>query len=486
MVLNNIQYNKALTVIGFFVVILTAILEFLSPRGVFITWGYFLGVLLTIPNNSKRNTINASLLSGFFISLSLFYLYGEAGSTILVLNRLYAFGGLIIVTLIAVRTIFSDKTAEEEKTLMAGIFSHGTEGIILTNGKFEIVLLNPFAENLFGRSVNKLEGLVIENLIPGFKDFSVETEKDKHQGTTNDNRLDRKELFAKHKNGNLVPIEITFNKFKSDKEDYSVIFVTDITLRKQNEDILRDKKRELEIVNQELEAFTYSVSHDLRAPLRGVGGYAQMLNEDYCDILNPEGKRLLMNIQYSAEKMGNLIDDLLTFSRLGKKRINKTNVDLEAMANKIINELSEVTLHHAKIIVHPLHLVQADFSLFNQVMTNLLSNALKYSSKKEEPVIEIASEYKEDQIIISVKDNGAGFDPSYAHKLFGVFQRLHTETEFAGTGVGLAIAQRIVHKHNGKIWAEGREGEGATFYVSLPCEESEIFEHISTYNTSYK
>jgi PAS domain S-box-containing protein len=235
----------------------------------------------------------------------------------------------------------------------------------------------------------------------------------------------------------------------------------DLTLLKEAEDKLLS-------VNKELEAFSYSVSHDLRAPLRAVNGYAEMLREDYNDKIDEEGKRIIDNIKHNATKMGTLIDDLLTFSRLGRKELQKTEINLHEIVEGTLIDINKSTTYTAKINIGNLHKVKADYGLLHQVIFNLISNAIKYSSKKEKPVIDVFSEKKKNEFIFYVKDNGAGFDMRFANKLFGVFQRLHSQEEFQGTGVGLAIVQRIIAKHGGKVWAEGEVDKGATFKFSLP------------------
>lgn len=230
---------------------------------------------------------------------------------------------------------------------------------------------------------------------------------------------------------------------------------------------LKSSEKKLIEINKELESFSYSVSHDLRAPLRAINGYSQILNEDYGKKLDQEGIRILETIRSNATKMGTLIDDLLAFSRLGRKEILKTEVDMNKLIESVINEMNKSITHKAEINTANLHKVKADYSLLNQVMFNLVSNAIKYSSNGENPVVKIYSKEKNDEIVFSVNDNGAGFDMQYADKLFGVFQRLHSNEEFEGTGVGLAIVQRIINKHGGKVWAEGKVNEGATFHFSL-------------------
>lgn len=235
---------------------------------------------------------------------------------------------------------------------------------------------------------------------------------------------------------------------------------SDITARKKAED-------KLLAVNKELEAFSYSVSHDLRAPLRAINGYAEILNEDYGTKLDDEGKRIIEIISDNATRMGILIDELLSFSRLGRKEIQMTEINMNKLVEEVMVELNKSMTHHAKIKIGKLHEAKADYGLLRQVMFNLISNAVKYSSKKKIPIVEISSEEKKNEIIFSVKDNGAGFDMQYADKLYGVFQRLHSQDEFEGTGVGLAIVQRIISRHKGRSWAEGKVNEGAVFYFSI-------------------
>lgn len=235
------------------------------------------------------------------------------------------------------------------------------------------------------------------------------------------------------------------------------------------ENKVKERTTQLENVNKELEAFSYSVSHDLRTPLRAISGYSIMLREDYEAQLDAEGKRIIGNIITNAKMMGQLIDDLLSFSRLGKKELIRTQIDMQLLAKNVVNELLQSEpedKYHFNIDLLPP--VKADQVMIKQVLLNLVNNAIKYSSKKPDPEIVIGSIDKGTETIYYVKDNGAGFDMAYANKLFGVFQRLHSQEEFEGSGVGLALVKRIIKKHKGEIWAEGIENEGATFYFSLP------------------
>lgn len=227
-------------------------------------------------------------------------------------------------------------------------------------------------------------------------------------------------------------------------------------------------EEQLKAANDELEAFSYSVSHDLRAPLRAIHGYTQILKEDYGEQLNEDANRVMNNIMKSAQKMGMLVDDLLAFSRLGRKELQEQDINMDNMVQEICSELqNEQPQRVIEFHTKPLQSAQADNTTIRQVWYNLIANAINYTGHRAQAIIEIGSEIKGTEIIYYVKDNGAGFDMRYANKLFGVFQRLHSEDEFEGTGVGLAIVQRIILKHKGRVWAEGKVDEGATFYFTL-------------------
>jgi len=237
--------------------------------------------------------------------------------------------------------------------------------------------------------------------------------------------------------------------------------------RKKYESRIKKMNEGLEAVNKELEAFSYSVSHDLRAPLRAVNGYVQILKEEYGGKLDEEGQRMIDIISYNATKMGTLIDDLLAFSQLGRKEIQKKEVDMNELAEGVLLDLNKLITHRAAIQIDKLPAIKADYGLVHQALFNLVSNAIKYSSHSVQPVIQISAQENEREVTFWVKDNGAGFDMRFAHKLFGVFQRLHSSEEFEGTGVGLAIVQRIISRHGGRVWAEGEVNHGATFYFTL-------------------
>ena len=236
--------------------------------------------------------------------------------------------------------------------------------------------------------------------------------------------------------------------------------------------ILVKHASQLEQANQELESFSYSISHDLRIPLRAVSGYASMLAEDYEDLLDNEGKRLLNVIRNNSKQMGILIDDLLAFSKLGRQALVATEIDMRALAENVLDELHDREPRHpAAVTIGELPVGWGDRALLRQVWINLISNALKYSSKNLTAEVQIAGVDNDTESIYSIRDNGVGFDMTYYDKLFGVFQRLHSTEEFAGTGVGLAIVHRVITRHGGRVWAESEIGKGSTFFFALPHKE---------------
>jgi len=247
-------------------------------------------------------------------------------------------------------------------------------------------------------------------------------------------------------------------------------------LRKLNAELERrvaDRTAALEAANKELESFSYSVSHDLRAPLRAVTGFSRLLWDDHAGQLDTEARRKLDVIQSEARRMGMLIDDLLAFSRLGRKSIQPVELDMRELANGVFGRLQ--TQQPGPEVEFRLGLLPrgtGDRALLEQVWANFISNALKFSGKREKPAIEIGAISDQKEHIYFVRDNGVGFDPRYQSKLFGVFQRLHDSSEFPGTGVGLALVQRIVNRHGGRVWADSRPNEGATFYFTLPKEQA--------------
>ncbi|MBI4852906.1 MAG: GAF domain-containing protein [Acidobacteria bacterium] len=263
--------------------------------------------------------------------------------------------------------------------------------------------------------------------------------------------------------------------------DSTSIAMENVKLYSELEQRVKDRTQELEQANSELEAFSYSVSHDLRTPLRHISGFIELLQNNESSNISEKSKRYINIISESSKKMGTLIDELLSFSQMGKADICSTEIELNPMVEEVIRNQTEM-LEKTNItwVIGALPTIKADFAMLEVVLNNLISNAIKYTSTKSEPRVEIGfltskpenegnkGNKGNEQEIIFIHDNGVGFDMQYAEKLFGVFQRLHNDNEFKGIGIGLATVKRIIERHNGRVWAESELGKGTTFYFSLP------------------
>lgn len=275
------------------------------------------------------------------------------------------------------------------------------------------------------------------------------------------------ELDHTTRDGRLVVVETRMVLVGEGEHRYVLETNRDVTRRRAGEAELRALNSQLAAANKELEAFSYSVSHDLRSPLRAVDGFSQALLEDFGPQLPEQGRRYAHKIRAGAQRMGALIDDLLTFSRLSRLPLRRRTVDTGALVKGVLAELGPWEGRQVDVRLGELPPCEADSTLLKQIRVNLLENALKYTRRRAPAVIEIGCQQGSGPAVFFVRDNGTGFDMAYADKLFGVFQRLHRAEDFEGTGVGLAIVQRVVHRHGGRVWGDGEVDRGATFSFTL-------------------
>lgn len=361
--------------------------------------------------------------------------------------------------------------SEEKFRLM---IENSPNAIIVVDKKGEINLVNHQAEIIFGYNRVELMDQKIELLIPErFRNKHPEHRKGFLANPESMYLGKGRDLFGLKKDGNEIPVEIGLAPFQTSDGLHVLASIVDISSRKKAEDEIKRLNENLENKvkerTAELDAFTSSVSHDLRAPVRAISGFATIIKKDYSDKLDEQANKLFETIVSESIRMGRLIDDLLTFSRMSKTELIKSPVDMLSLANTTIEEVLKISeeKYKAKFIIKDLPGANGDPALLKQVFVNLISNALKFSANRTEPAIEIGAIAGNDEITYYVQDNGVGFDMKYYNKLFGIFQRLHAAEDFKGTGIGLAIVKRVITRHGGKVWAEGKVNEGATFYFSL-------------------
>jgi PAS domain S-box-containing protein len=377
------------------------------------------------------------------------------------------------------RDITERKKEEANLRRMATVVRDSNDAITIQDVEGRITAWNRGAELMFGYSEPEALTMTVWQLAPPSK---AAEQRDFNRRLFAGEPVTSFETQRLTKNGRLLDVWLTVTKLVDDSGKTIGIAATerDITQRKRAEEELRklnaeleqrvvERTTQLEAANNELEAFSYSVSHDLRAPLRHVAGYVDMLAREAEGRLSEDGRHYMKTIADASREMGQLIDDLLAFSRMGRAEVREVEVNLDMLVQETLRDVApDAGERNIVWKIPPLPAVQADPALLKLALANLLGNAVKFTRPRDPAQIEIGSAGTETgRLILFVRDNGVGFDPQYAHKLFGVFQRLHRADEFEGTGIGLANVRRIIARHGGRTWAEGKLDEGATFYFTL-------------------
>jgi PAS domain S-box-containing protein len=372
------------------------------------------------------------------------------------------------------RDITDAKEVERIRMYLATVVKQSSDAIYIHDHEGTIISWNEGAEKMYGYSEQQALKMKLWNIIPpylmqethGFVDKVLAGEKIEVLETKRVTRL-----------GKLIDVLFSASCIIDSRNEQKSVAITerDLTQQKLADEQIKRLNVDLQLnnsqlteTNKELESFSYSVSHDLRAPLRAMNGYARILEEDYLHTLDEEGRTVLAKLNNNVSKMDQLINDLLEFAKIGQKELQKVTIDMEALVREVLIDIHTATPHQTPISVGKLPAVHCDRALMFQVLHNLIANGIKYSSKKASPKVEIFCQPTEREDIFCVRDNGAGFNEKFADRLFGPFQRLHSSSEFEGTGIGLAIVKRIVTKHGGTIWAESVVGQGAVFYFSVP------------------
>lgn len=359
---------------------------------------------------------------------------------------------------------------EESNAQIETLLENAPNAVVVIDEKGTIVKWNKKSEVIFGWSSAEVLHQAMHELIMPERYVQAHQKGIHHFLNTGQGPVLNKtiEISAVRKNGAEFPIELSISAVRSQGKFLFIAFISDISQRRHAEEEIKRINQNLANSVKALESFTYSVSHDLRAPLRAIHGYINILKKEYSGVIDERGQGMMNSVMSNSKKMGQLIDDLLALSRLERVTLKKQQTDIRELVTTVVNDLrTGMNDEKTTFVINPMPIAFVDPNLMVQVYTNLISNAIKYSSLKEQPIVEIGATEENGEHIYYVKDNGAGFDMKFYNKLFGVFQRLHDQSVFEGNGIGLSIVKQIINRHEGRVWAYSEPENGAAFYFTL-------------------
>ncbi len=475
------QYTIKIFTAAIALSIVIFIIDLMTPLGVADAISYVLVVLLTIWMQGVLYTYIMALAA---IALTVIgFLLSPPNDTMLsiaIANRALAIGGIVLSGWVILRFKKSEEVGRKNKEGLAALFQYATEGLLISNSRGEMVMVNPKAEEMFGYEKGELLGRTVEDLIPSRFTGKHVAHRHAYYARPQPRSMGKgdMELFAKRKNGDEFPVEISLTHYKTEEGIFVIAFIVDITghrqqeraLKKAHSDLLRSAE-DLKASNAELENFAYISSHDLQEPLRKIQAFGDRIKTMEKDNLSAHGKDYLDRVLNASARMQNLINDLLLFSRVTTRAQSFSRLDLNVVLAEVLSDL-EVTIekNRARIESGELPVVEAEPTQMRQLFQNLIVNAIKFRKEGEDPVVKISaapSPLNKSMFDISFSDNGIGFDEKYNDRIFNIFQRLEGH-RYEGSGIGLAICRKIVTRHGGSIAARSKPGEGATFVVTIP------------------